>query len=467
MVNRTLAPENLLLIQIRRYPFLSASIVIHALLIIFLLYRYAPATSDSEYYVNTPVQQAKVTASMEKTRQLAMQKDIDNLQAIKDLLVDSQGGQEQGAPADKKTREHPVETSAAKTERELAQQAKQLAADIQVLERQLKAEELARIVNISEAEALQKIQQDSSQESRANMDEMQSDELVEHVAHLEAAARNILAQRQAQMDRQQNGSKVNSAEYEPARGTAAGAGKNNSEHGDKAENGGGSGTAAIEQRINQFLNGDIPLAKSIGDRNTDFFAQGSGHIPAEDSVHIRKGQGRMLGAGAEFSNRFYVNSWYLIGPFGGVGQSIFANQQYPPETAIDLHAVYKGKHNRLLQWQYFTSNEYLLVPPHAEEFAVFYGYTEIHVDQEMDAWLWIGIDDTGKLWLNDREVYDGIDVNKGWFFDEVYHSNNTAKKDFNLTEARVQVRFKKGVNKFLFKVSNASLQMFFSLVITR
>lgn len=43
----------------------------------------------------------------------------------------------------------------------------------------------------------------------------------------------------------------------------------------------------------------------------------------------------------------------------------------------------------------------------------FYGCAEIHADQEVDTWLWIGIDDTGKVWLNDCGIYNGIDANKG------------------------------------------------------
>ncbi len=176
----------------------------------------------------------------------------------------------------------------------------------------------------------------------------------------------------------------------------------------------------------------------------------------------------MLGRGGEFANRVYVNSWYLIGPFEGKhGSGLFSNYRYPPEDGVVLDAAYPGKDNRVVKWRYFNADSYPLVPPDYAEDAVYYGYTELMLDREQDLTMWIGADDDAQVWLNDEQVWIGGNINKMSLWRALYDTQNTYARDFNMTEGKRRVRFKKGRNKIFFKLANGPLRMYFSLVLTK
>ena len=176
----------------------------------------------------------------------------------------------------------------------------------------------------------------------------------------------------------------------------------------------------------------------------------------------------MLGAGGEYANRIYLNSWYIIGPFAGRnGGGMFDNPVYPPEKAVLLDAVYYGKDKRLLKWRYLTSSSYPLVPPDAVEDAVYYGYTEVVVDQASDLTAWIGADDDVQIYLNDHLVWKGGNVGKQTYFDQIFNNGGSHLSDYNRSEGKRVLHFNKGRNKLFFKLSNGPNSAFLSMVLTR
>jgi len=200
---------------------------------------------------------------------------------------------------------------------------------------------------------------------------------------------------------------------------------------------------------------------------SDFFDHGLGQIPPVDPAGMVPGRGRMIGSGGEYANRLYLNSWYLIGPFPGRHEGgLFDNPSYPPEKAVLLDAVYLGKDKRLLKWRYVNSQNYPLVPPDMVEDSVYYGYTEVTLDQARDLTAWIGADDDVQIYLNDRLVWRGGNVNKQSYFDAIFAAGSTHLRDYNRTEGKRVLHFNKGRNKIFFKLSNGPNSAFLSMVLT-
>ena len=184
--------------------------------------------------------------------------------------------------------------------------------------------------------------------------------------------------------------------------------------------------------------------------------------PVVDSANLRLGSGRIVGASGAFSNRLYVDTWYLIGPFAGIGAASLAIS-HPPEQAIDLDAVYPGKQGRPLRWTYQRFATYPLIPPSPEGGSVYYGYTEIRMDEARSVWMSFGVDDDAKVWINDELVWVSGNANKPWYFTHFKFLTQEIA-DFNLTEATRRVHLRKGRNRILFKLYNSSSAMFFSMV---
>jgi hypothetical protein len=175
----------------------------------------------------------------------------------------------------------------------------------------------------------------------------------------------------------------------------------------------------------------------------------------------------MFGPGGEYANRVYLNSWYVIGPFPGQhGEGMFSNPPHPPETAVLLDAVYYGKDQRVLRWHYVTAQSYPLIVTNNIEDSVYYGYTEVSVDQDCDLTAWIGADDDAQIYLNDRLVWKGGNVNKGAYFEAVYNQDRGYLRDYNRTEGRRVLHFNKGRNKLFFKLSNGPNGAYLSFVLT-
>ncbi|RZT05717.1 hypothetical protein SAMN05216319_4985 [Duganella sp. CF402] len=451
----------------KRLIFMQVSLVAHAVLIALCYY-------VGSYRVEMARQQELVRDGAELSKQSSMQKQVLDMQQINDLL--EQSGHAASSPPDEQT--NFSATSLPKAPAELLGQARKLSMSIAEVERGLKAGELARIDGISKEQALKQL--DAPAPAPAPVEAATPEQLAAEIAQLEQRARASLAQRQQELQRRMNGVAITPPE--PPADPADSGGRRadavrRGPSGDEVKDGVAGTTPGREEgemadRIARFINSDIALPPDPSQHyyrdGERIFNPGRGQIPTVNAAAMHKGAGRMLGRDGTFANRIYVNSWYLIGPFEGKhGSALFSNYRYPPEDGVVLDAVYRGKDNRLLKWQYISADSYPLVPPDFAEDAVYYGYTELMLDRDQYLTLWLGADDDARVWLNDEPVWVGGNINKTSFWRDLYDTQNTYARDFNMTEGKRTVHFKKGRNKLFFKLANGPSRTFFSLVLTK
>jgi hypothetical protein len=457
----------------KRHIFMALSLALHAALIALCYY-------FGSYRIALLRQQDLVRAGAELSKQSSIEKRVLDMKQINDLL--EQSGRANASSDTAEYRTSFSATSLPKTPTELLEQARQLSESIAEVETRLKADELARIEGISKDQARKQLDATAPKLAPASAPAAHAkpEQLAKEIEQLAARALGSLMQRQQDLRRRVNGIAVRSPER--TSGNPYGGGQHtdavrSGASGEQASDGplsttpGSNDRLAIE-RIGKFINRDLALSQHVSGRyrhsRERIFNPGVGQIPLVDAGAMNKGVGRMLGRGGEFANRVYVNSWYLIGPFEGKqGRGLFSNHRYPPEDGVVLDAAYPGKDNRVVKWRYFNADSYPLVPPDFAEDAVYYGYTELMLDREQDLAMWIGADDDAQVWLNDEQVWTGGNINKMSFWGAVYDPQNTYAQDFNMTEGKRRVRFKKGRNKILFKLANGPLRMYFSLVLTK
>jgi hypothetical protein len=426
-----------------RRPYLALSVAAHAALLALLYY-------FGTYQITLREQEAEVASSLRATNEASSAKRLQDLQTIKQLLEKS-AGRAEAEPA-------PRADTPPQTPAEMLDEARELSTAIEALDKEIQAEELAKLTGAEpppaeppQAEAGKKEAGSAAAQSPATEESAASE-----IAALEAKARSTLARRQQQLESKANGVRVESGN--------AGTG---------SPGAGGKIPDSAVRDIATFIGGGETGGPTVQSRNYagrhgDFFDHGASHIPPVDRAAMVGGQGRMLGAGGEYANRVYLNSWYIIGPFPGRHEGgLFDNPAYPPEKAVLLDAVYYGKDKRLLKWRYFTSSSYPLVPPDAVEDAVYYGYTEVVVDQASDLTAWIGADDDVQIYLNDHLVWKGGNVGKQIYFNQIFNSGDPHLADYNRTEGKRVLHFNKGRNKLFFKLSNGPNSAFLSMVLTR
>lgn len=462
---------------IRRHPFLVASVVLHALPLVALYY----LGSQRIELVQRERQQRQVESGARLTAQARLEKRVHDMERIKSLLEQSTAAHPAGNKDDE------VQFSAQpKAPEALLKQAKDLARKIDEIERDTKAEQLAKLLDIPKEKALEQVAAKAKAEEPPAAEPQTPAEAAAQIEQLEAKARVALEERRHQLEQQEKGMQVAAdAAGAAQRGAGKGNGKGNGKgdgNGDGRLNGngqsgqglGGGNTGGVGRttldRIAAFTNPDMPdrMTQAYTGPMGAFFGGGTAHIPTVDAASMVKGAGRMIGPGGTYANRVWINRWYLIGPFDGRhGAGLFANYRHPPEQGVVLDAAYRGKGGRLVKWDYVDRARYPLEPPvHAED-AVYYGYTELMLDAAQDLTIWVGADDDARLWLNDRLVWEGGNVNKDSFFGQVYETRNTFVRDYNLNEGKRVVRFRKGRNKLFFKLSNGPTRIFFSLVLTK
>ncbi|HEX8237586.1 MAG TPA: hypothetical protein VF600_16635, partial [Abditibacteriaceae bacterium] len=158
--------------------------------------------------------------------------------------------------------------------------------------------------------------------------------------------------------------------------------------------------------------------------------------------------GRRILKGGQGADWMFVDSWYVLGPFANPNRSNI-NRRFAPEAVLDLDATYAGKDNRPVRWRFLQSGNPMVVPENAEEYGVYYAYTELWFDEPRDLWIAIGSDDKSTVWLNEQLVWVSSDQLKGW----------------QLGEGLRRVHFKKGLNRVLYRVENGWRGMAFSLVV--
>ena len=482
----------------RRHPFLYLSIALHAV-VLALMFLYGSHEIELKLQAQ---QEREVGASVQLAKQARAELRVQDMQTIKSLLEQSAGHAPNGV--DKGAGEDEVQfsaTSLPKPPQELLKEAHALAKAIDALDKDSKAEELAKVLRIPKEKALEQVSvpltTPASSPALASVD---PEKVAEEIQQLETKAREVLKARQQELARKEDGVSVASAATQDARlqsggdkgdettrdgqkavgsgdansGMAQGQGVGGPKGNDSAKGSGANsvGGSGIGGRMVAFINRDALTSMNASQHynrgGKEIFDLGIGSIPAISANQMSQGAGRRFGVGGEFADRMYINSWYLIGPFEGKhGRGMFSNYTYPPEQGVLLDAVYFGKGNRLLKWQYVNAPSYPLEPPDMVEDAVYYGYTELMMDVAQDLSMWIGADDDVQIWLNDRMVWVGGNVNKKWFFDKVYDPHTTLFRNFNLNEGKRLVHFKQGRNKVFFKLSNGPRGTFLSMVLTK
>ncbi len=473
MQERNPGPAEKLSVHVSKHPFWYASVLTHVLL--YLALQWLNPSMDGK--VHTPEQRAKVDQSLQRTTTGEMQKHVKNLETMKKLLEEVAGV--------KTPEQAPGKTPEPQTPAELLAKTEQLSEAIKKIAQEDKAKKLAELLKIPDAEALKKVKEEEKKiaaKQPAKTPAARTAELVEQSKQVLQDKQQELAQRKDGVALQQDAAASHGeGGFGPREGAAAAGGKGmgkgegmgqGSGEGEVAGvgtgKGGGTGAGGGD-KIGEFLRSQLPLPAQLntGSGKYDLGAHGVGTLHNLGNEKLVKLTGMSVGAGGDATNRLAISNWYIIGPFAGVRNRSYAkNPKYPPEHAVVLDAVYQGKDNRLLAWEYTTAPRYPVLPRDLVEDGVYYGYTEIHMDEARDIAVSIGADDDVRLWVNDQLVYAGNSDDKMWFFDEVHARRSRLIADWNLTEARRRLHFKKGINKLLFKLSNGPEYGYFSLVMT-
>jgi len=174
----------------------------------------------------------------------------------------------------------------------------------------------------------------------------------------------------------------------------------------------------------------------------------TGDVPPPIGESIRPVAGRKVSDDGDAARWMAVTPWQMLGPFANPGRANI-DRVFPPESFIDLSALYVGKDNRTIEWT-FTDTDHeqgRLVPANDEPYGIWYAFTELHFDRARDLWITMGSDDKGRLWINDRLVWVSESHHKIWEPDE----------------AQRRVHFRKGRNKILFRIENGQHGTVFSL----
>jgi len=411
--------------SVRAHPYAWSSVACHLVLLGCLLAVDRVRGGDAVAAPSAP------TPAMLRARDEKLQRQIQSMERVKRLLDETkatgQSGDKRNDPPDPAERLDgtPVEPE---------HKARALAADIERSLQEDRARELARILKIPEQAAREQLKRERTSSKPLSIDE------------LTRRADEALVFRQRERDRQRNGIKL---------GTDGGA--RHASYGQVGQ----AGAGGHSTRATLGMGHDPDSTHTVVERRNYEAETGT---PKVDANRMRAGAGRIFGAGAPFANRVYLDSWYMIGPFAGVGQESIDNG-YPPESIVDLDAVYAGMGGRALRWRYEQFGRYPLVPAGYTEAAVYYGYTEIDMDRERDVVLAMGADDDAKLWVNDELVWQSGKQLKPWY--RMHFKYLTGRiATLNLNETTRTVRLRKGRNSLLFKLYNGSGATFVSVVMT-
>lgn len=191
-----------------------------------------------------------------------------------------------------------------------------------------------------------------------------------------------------------------------------------------------------------------PGAPGGGARGGSGGSGGSGPPGAPGGGNFFSASGREVGSQGQPAKWFYVGSWYVIGPFPNEDRKNIETV-FPPESVIDLNAVYTGTGGKPVGWQYLNAPSCQIEPPDMAPYAIYYAWTEIKMDRDRDLWIATGSDDRSDLWVNDMPVWRSGNWLKNW----------------NMNEAFRKVHFKQGRNKILVRLENGWGSCCFSILI--
>ena len=455
---------------VQRHRFFLGSIALHA----GVLWTFAQWHVDTLVDATVLANSSRIQASTQAAERHGMRRHVDSLKTMKELMERIDRAQQPPDPSTQNTVDDLVQKDpkatptsptaknvpVVQTPQEMLAQARTLRDGIQKIEQAARAKEMAKLLNISAQDALEKVrqqaQEQTSTEPSLDPSKVQTDEQVaQTLERYEQQARESVQQRQQQLAHQANGTQVAQT---GAPGAASGdnhgpiAGAATAHHGGGGNNGRGEAAGAQSQRGS----GGVDL-------NPRRFDAPLTPLPI-DVANLRLGYGNVIGGGGAFANRVFVDRWYFIGPFDAPDRSSM-QKVYPPELLVDLDAMYLGKFKHVLRWQYLSSVHYPLIPPVEAEQAMYYGYTELNLDKARDVWLAFGADDDAKAWVNDELVWTSGNQFKPWYNGGGFSKLKLDIQTANLNEARRLVHLNKGRNTILFKLFNSTLDVFMSLVV--
>lgn len=178
-----------------------------------------------------------------------------------------------------------------------------------------------------------------------------------------------------------------------------------------------------------------------------------------DMVKAQALPGRRFSKDAARKGWLYVNTWYMIGPWESYGRDDFA-AVHPPEIAVDFDAVYtdgkigegiaetdahplkmigpRVKLDGTLRWRFMQSESMHNIMPVTTGSSTYYAYTELYFDEAASMLVAMGTDDSGRIWINGKEVWQ--DRGTSWY---------------QIDEHIVTFNFQQGWNKVLVRLENA------------
>jgi len=455
-----------------RLPYLIVSLAAHACLLAAVFYA-------GPYHI----QSATLERHVRKAEEADNRRRVDEIAKIKTLLEKSRREEApaQGASAGGARAENPS------TPQQMLEQARRLSAEIAQIERRAQARELARLLKIPQEQALRALPAPAPKPAApAPAQSIGVRQALAELREHQQLARAALLRRDQQLQKESGGTRVRA---DTARGDMGGAGRasalaglGDGSSGKAGKGGAGAGgvpgedvpnAARIDIRgyIEQtgMKGGSVPRG-GAWDLTTpghtlarDYGAAGA--LAAIDPRATRKISAHAIGKGAPYADRVYLNRWHIVGPFPGRGPHSSIDVAHPPEMLVDLDAVYEGSGGSTIGWEYRTSPAYPTVPPLRAQDAIYYAYTEVVVDEDVDLVLAIGSDDDTKMWLNDSLVWRSGDAYKPWYRSPGYVGMPKEIADWNLAEGTHKLRFTKGRNRLLLKLYNGSSLAFFSVVI--
>ncbi len=148
----------------------------------------------------------------------------------------------------------------------------------------------------------------------------------------------------------------------------------------------------------------------------------------------------------------FIKQWHLLGPFHmkeGKGWDV----EYINEPEVDLDAEYSSGDGTIVWKQVQANPETGIVDiksnlPVCDQ-CIAYAYTEIEVQDESDAILLLGVDDSEKIWVNGELVFQHF-----------------IARPIQVDQDRVPVKFKKGKNTILLKIYQNNLGWEFCVRVT-
>lgn len=433
-----------------RHKYFSISLFAHCLVLALLFY-------FGIYQISQANHSKRVSAYVQNRAQLAdehqIKSSLKSLSEMESLLAKSVSEDELKEDKDLAEKVKKVlERQELKSQEPRArmEHAKQITEDITDIEQALRAKDLERAMSISHEEALKRVVQVDHKETEAPPEK----NLARVLELMEKKASQALLRRQQQLDREQIGIPVSFFDEQNFQFNEKGNGMDGA-------NGSDAGNVYADlpnlQKMRSFVSDKLQHSEF---KRNEFVDVWLSRMPSVGKKNPEKHMGRVIGEGGVFADRLYINSWYVIGPFYD------RNKKHPPEYEIDLDGEYLGKHQKFIKWQYVHDGHYPLVPPQVDKEGIFYGYTEITLAQEQDLWVWTGADDFVSLWLNETALWESDSFN--WKFNALaYAADKKEWNNWNLTEYKRKVHFKKGVNRFFFKLTNLKDNCFFSLVLTK